>query len=67
MEFEIGEETRYIVLASDGIWEFLNNQKVMNIVNPFYYKNDIEGACHALVRESIEWWEKVSFDFNKIF
>jgi hypothetical protein len=43
------------------VWEFLNNQAVVNIVNPFYIKNDPEGACNALIKESTEWWEKVFY------
>jgi len=61
LEFEIGDDSKYIVIASDGIWEFLDNNRVMNLVNPFYYKNDPEGACHALAKEATEWWYKVFF------
>lgn len=59
LEFEINEESKYIVIASDGVWEFLDNSRVMALVNPFYNKNDPEGACNALVKESIDWWERV--------
>jgi hypothetical protein len=34
----------------------------MNLVNPFYNKNDPEGACNILVKESIEWWERVKIN-----
>lgn len=61
MEFELGEDSRFIVLASDGIWEFLDNYRIMNIVNPYYNKYDGEGACNAIVKEATMYWEKVSF------
>lgn len=38
----------------------------MHLVNPFYNKNDPEGACNILVKESIEWWERVNNNFNFI-
>lgn len=58
MEFELNDDSKYIVICSDGVWEFLDNQRVMNLVTPFYNKNDPEGACNVLVKESIEWWER---------
>ena len=61
MEFEINEESKYIVIASDGIWEFLDNHAVMTILNPFYIKNDPDGACKALIKEAILCWEKVNY------
>ena len=57
LEFNITNESKYIVIASDGVWEFLDNTKVMNLVNPYYARNDPEGACYALIRESTSFWE----------
>jgi len=34
--FDLTLEDRIIVLASDGVWEFLENQTVANIVYPFF-------------------------------
>ena len=45
-----------LILASDGVWEFLDNKMVRDIVMPFYNKNDPDGACHALIDESTKWW-----------
>ncbi len=57
-EETIDKDTKFIILASDGIWEFLNNKKVVNIVWPFYEKKDPEGACKALIKEATDWWNK---------
>lgn len=35
-EFMLTPEDKVIVLASDGVWEFLENQEVANIVYPFF-------------------------------
>ena len=53
---EIDDKTKFIILASDGVWEFLDNKMVRDIVMPFYNKNDPDGACHALIDESTKWW-----------
>ena len=55
---KIDKDTKFIVVASDGVWEFLDNQKVADIVMPFYKKNDPDGACKALIKESTDWWNK---------
>lgn len=55
---DITESTKYIVLASDGVWEFLDNDQVMNIINIFFFKNDIKGACEAVMTEATSWWKK---------
>ena len=54
-----GNYCKYIVIASDGVWEFLTNERVSEIVN-FYYKiNDANGAAEKLVEESIKKWKQV--------
>ena len=55
---KIDKDTKFIVVASDGVWEFLDNQKVADIVMPFYKQNDPDGACKALIKESTDWWNQ---------
>ena len=58
IEMEVDKDTKFIILASDGVWEFLDNQKVKELVMPFYKKNDPEGACRLLINESTKWWNE---------
>ena len=58
IEDKVDKDTKFIVVASDGVWEFLDNEAVTDIVMPFYKKNDPDGACKALIKESTEWWNK---------
>ena len=58
IETEIDKDTKFIILASDGVWEFLDNQKVKDLVMPYYKKNDPEGACKLLINESTKWWNE---------
>ena len=55
---KIDKDTKFIVVASDGIWEFLDNNTVKNMVMPFYLKGDPEGAAKALIAESTRWWNQ---------
>jgi len=45
----LGPNDKIVLLASDGIWEFLSNQQVANIVFPYYEKDAPEAAANALV------------------
>ena len=47
---------KYIVIASDGIWEFLNNKDVSEIIKPFYNAGDAKGAVEELIKQSREKW-----------
>jgi serine/threonine protein phosphatase PrpC len=67
IEHEITSDSKYIVIASDGIWEFLDNFKVMSMVTPYYLKNDPEGAALQLIHEATQWWDKVKNEFNKSY
>ena len=42
---EFDEEDKFMIIASDGIWEFISSQECVNIINDFYEKNDIKGCC----------------------
>lgn len=35
-ELELTPNDKFIVLASDGVWEFLNNIDVARIIHPFF-------------------------------
>ena len=47
---------KYIVIASDGIWEFLSNKNVYDIIKPFYKIGDAKGATEELIKEASEKW-----------
>ena len=55
-EVEIDDNVQFIVIASDGVWEFLENKDVMEIVLPFYNSKDAEGACKKLIEEATKRW-----------
>ena len=58
IEEKIDNDCKFIVIASDGVWEFLENERVAEIVMPFYNNDDPDGACKALIKESTDWWNK---------
>ena len=58
MEYDLCDASKYIVICSDGVWEFLNNEIVKDFGKPFYLKNDPSGLCHHVVNNSVVEWEK---------
>ena len=56
IEYDINDSTRYIVICSDGVWEFSSNEQVRDIANAFYATNDASGFCHELVKFAMNLW-----------
>lgn len=57
-EYEITKDCKYIVVCSDGVWEFLSNKQVCSMVDSYYVNNNPNGACDKLVDESLKEWKK---------
>ena len=57
-EFYTNEEDKFMILASDGVWEFLSNDEVVDLVVPYWHRNDLKGACSTVVKESVAAWER---------
>ena len=58
MELDLGKYDKFIVLASDGVWEFITNEEIAAIVKPFFETKNAEKAAEAVVRESYLRWKK---------
>ena len=58
VEYTIDYFSKYMLICSDGIWEFMKNEQAMKIGNKYYLRNDPAGLCHELTQESIKLWEK---------
>mmetsp|Transcript_14261 Transcript_14261/g.10312 ORF Transcript_14261/g.10312 Transcript_14261/m.10312 type:complete len:200 (+) Transcript_14261:897-1496(+) len=57
-ECELSEDDKFIVLASDGVWEFISNEEAVNLVVPYWLQGNPEAACDKLVKESVAHWKK---------
>ena len=50
---------KFILLATNGFWEFIDNDECVNIVKNFYENNlDANGALESIVRLAITRWKK---------
>ena len=61
-EYTGGE--KFIVIATDSIWQYIDSDECVEIIKEFYEKNlDAVGALNSLVTEAIKRWKK---EENKI-
>ena len=58
LEYDLTKSTKYIIVCSDGVWEFLNNEIVMNLGKKFYLQNNPVNFCNELISKALKEWEK---------
>lgn len=55
-EYHLNQNSKYMVICSDGIWEVLNNEYVRNLGNIYYKKGEIGPFCYNLVQVAMNNW-----------
>ena len=58
VEYILNDTSKYMVICTDGVSEFINDEQIKNIGNPFYLKNNIVGHCESLINNSVKMWEQ---------
>ena len=57
-EYTFCREDKFFVVASDGLFEFISSQDIVEIIKDFYLSGDIVGCCEYLYKFSKEKWMK---------
>ena len=55
---KIEETSKFIVMASDGLWDVVRPYDVSRMVRTYFNKRDIDGACNALLKRAEQMWKK---------
>ena len=55
-EFDFDENDKFMIIASDGIWEFISSH--INMIQSYYESNDLKACCELLYQESSRRWLK---------
>ena len=58
VEYCLDDNCKYLVLGSDGVWDFLDNENVAKIGNKYYLGKNPEGFCNEILEKAKYWWEK---------
>jgi serine/threonine protein phosphatase PrpC len=66
-EFNLNKSNPFaIVVASDGVWEFMSNEQVKNIVKKYKYNKDGFKCSKEIVEKSRQIWAGTSFAIDDI-
>ncbi|OMJ84153.1 hypothetical protein SteCoe_14778 [Stentor coeruleus] len=54
----LNSDDKFIIIASDGVWEHVNSDEAVQIVCSYYQDNRFEDAAVALACEAAKRWDK---------
>ncbi|EER05819.1 protein phosphatase 2c, putative [Perkinsus marinus ATCC 50983] len=54
---DTSNKDKFIVIASDGVWDFMSNEEVVHTVAKYYNQESSRKAARAVVKEASERWE----------
>ena len=61
--YEVEAGDRYFVMASDGVWEFIESQPCCDIVNA-YIDGSATEACTKLIETAAAKWRQEEGDYR---
>ena len=59
LDIIINDNDKFIILASDGLWEFVSNEDVRDIVNKYYKDFNLKDAVNDLMNFARKKFENV--------
>ena len=67
IKYEFNGNEKFIILASDGIWEYIDSDECVSIIKDFYENNmDAIGALNSLVKEAFNRWKNMEDSIDDI-
>ncbi len=58
MRFDFTGNEKFIIIASDGIWEYIDSDECIKIIKEYYENNmDAVGGLNDLVKEAFKRWK----------
>ena len=67
IEYEVEVvKPKAIILASDGVFEFMKNEDIKNIVAKYYYSYDSQTCAKEIVEQSRKIWEDSGYAIDDI-
>lgn len=55
-EYDLKVDDKFVILASDGVWEFISSSECVSIVKEFYIKNDAKNCLEYLYDVASSKW-----------
>ena len=60
IDLNIEDNDKFIILASDGLWEVVSNEEARDIVDIYYRINNVKGAVEKLISVASDKFKKIS-------
>ena len=57
-EIDLCEQDEFVIVATDGVWEFMTSAEAVRIVAPYAMRSDARGAATELVKEAQARWRR---------
>jgi serine/threonine protein phosphatase PrpC len=64
--FLLLKSDKFLIIASDGVWDYITSQEAINIINKVYKKGKSELCCEVLLKEAVAKWENFSQSVDDI-
>lgn len=61
---EVQDKDDFIILASDGVWEFISSQEATDIVGTNIMAGGASKACQALIEAAANRWHQEEGDYR---
>ncbi len=58
-EFSIQHSNKYLLVASDGVWEHLQNYEIVKHLSQELKEELVEEAADQLMKKAVEEWEEL--------
>ena len=55
-----------VVVASDGVWEFMSNEEVKNIVMNYEFSKNASDCAKSIVEKAREVWKRTGYNIDDI-
>ena len=56
IQLQLEQRDKFVVIASDGVWEFIQTYEILQLVVPYYKEGKLEECCDALMQMAYERW-----------
>lgn len=59
LEYDLTPQDKFLLIGSDGVFEFLSNEDLVKIIVPYWKNGNVAGACQAVVSAAEYQWKQV--------
>ena len=66
LSIKLSSKDKFVIIASDGLWEFITEQEAVSIVGELVVQGKSEMSCSRLLNEAVHRWNQHSASVDDI-